>query len=148
MFWVVRIGYFFFQWFREIGWKDQDAVLRFPTSLEKPQRKQVHEIAQSFGLGTSSSGFGETVWTFYILNSYKIVHTKCSNVWNQYSLEIMLLICIENHSVSMNSREKMHYIWSMVVKKLISIVQQTWECLLVFYFSWKPNSFLSWQNVL
>lgn len=47
-------------WFRGIGWKDQDAVLRFPTNLEKPQRKQVHEIAQSFGLGTSSSGFGET----------------------------------------------------------------------------------------
>lgn len=47
-------------WFREIGWKDQDAVLRFPKDLEKPQRKQVHEIAQSFGLGTSSSGFGET----------------------------------------------------------------------------------------
>ncbi|XP_078365624.1 uncharacterized protein LOC144649903 [Oculina patagonica] len=46
--------------FREIGWKDQDAVLQFPATLEKTQRKQVHEIAQSFGLGTSSSGFGET----------------------------------------------------------------------------------------
>ncbi|CAH3030822.1 unnamed protein product [Porites evermanni] len=48
------------QWFREIGWKDQDAVLQFPASLTKEQRKLVHETAQSFGLGTSSSGFKET----------------------------------------------------------------------------------------
>ena len=52
------------QWFREIGWKDQDAVLQFPTSLTKEQRKLVHETAQSFGLGTSSSGFKETVGYF------------------------------------------------------------------------------------
>ena len=99
-----------FQWFREIGWKDQDAVLRFPTILDKPQRKQVHEfeIAQSFGLGTSSSGFGETVQTFYILNNYSF-NMKCIkfvDIWNQYYLEIiMLLTCVENHSVSVNSRE-------------------------------------------
>lgn len=47
-------------WFRQIGWKDQDAVLHFPADLTKENRKQVHEIAQSFGLGTSSSGCGET----------------------------------------------------------------------------------------
>lgn len=48
------------QWFRKKGWKDQDAVLQFPENLTKENRKLVHEIAQSFGLGTSSSGFGET----------------------------------------------------------------------------------------
>lgn len=53
--------YVLFQWFRQIGWKDQDAVLHFPADLTKENRKQVHEIAQSFGLGTSSSGCGETV---------------------------------------------------------------------------------------
>jgi len=54
------------QWFREIGWKDQDAVLQFPASLSKEQRKLVHETAQSFGLGTSSSGFKETVGYLHI----------------------------------------------------------------------------------
>lgn len=46
-------------WFREIGWKDQSAELQFPPDLEKLHRKQVHDIAQSFGLGTSSKGFNE-----------------------------------------------------------------------------------------
>ena len=36
-------------------------MLRFPPDLSKDNRKQVHEIAQSYGLGTSSAGFGERV---------------------------------------------------------------------------------------
>ena len=93
MFRVVRVDYFFFQWFREIGWKDQDAVLQFPTNLEKPQRKQVHEIAQSFGLGTSSSGFGETVRTFYILSIFLI-----RSVLN-YTCRCVQLILFRNNFV-------------------------------------------------
>ena len=88
MFWAVRVDNFFFQWFRDIGWKDQDAVLRFPTNLDKPQRKQVHEIAQSFGLGTSSSGFRETVQTFYILNSYSF-NMKCMKFIDSHMKSIL-----------------------------------------------------------
>ena len=58
---VLPVTSLFAQWFRKKGWKDQDAVLQFPENLTKENRKLVHEIAQSFGLGTSSSGFGETV---------------------------------------------------------------------------------------
>lgn len=48
-----------FKWFRGIGRKDTDAVLEFPPSLNKGRRQQIHQLAQTFGLGTSSKGFGD-----------------------------------------------------------------------------------------
>lgn len=82
-------------WFREIGWKDQDAMLRFPPDLSKDNRKRVHEIAQSYGLGTSSAGFGER---------------RCISV---YSVEHATL-GVGKIYLTKEEREKANEIWRLV----------------------------------
>ncbi|XP_031564076.1 uncharacterized protein LOC116299545 [Actinia tenebrosa] len=47
------------RWFRNIGRDDAKAVLEFPPCLDKGQRKDIHLLANNFGLGTSSQGFGD-----------------------------------------------------------------------------------------
>ncbi|XP_068698957.1 uncharacterized protein [Montipora foliosa] len=82
-------------WFREKGWKDQNAVLYFPKDLSKENRKRVHEIAQSFGLGTSSSGFGER---------------RCVSV---YSVE-QATLGVGKIYLTKEEREKANEIWKLI----------------------------------